>query len=254
MQEKKEIRWIWIFVIGTYLVSGMGYLLCLVCEVAYFIPILAPIAFAFVVVHISKKAIRIPWKGSVGTGLLVGAAIPIGYLGITFFLMLCLGHKVEGSRLTPEFLIELFLVWPFAAVCEEVGWRGVLLPLLKKVTSYEKACLFDGVIWFGWHIPLLLNRELVTEFPLWQGACFFLIEVLCITFIMGALSDSKYGASIWVYISLHAVHNILIQAMVKAFGEGQAKLINDGGYLINLVLLVAAALFGWTRIRKRKKR
>ncbi len=110
------------------------------------------------------------------------------------------------------------------------------------------------VIWFGWHIPLLLNRELVTEFPLWQGACFFLIEVLCITFIMGALSDSKYGASIWVYISLHAVHNILIQAMVKAFGEGQAKLINDGGYLINLVLLVAAALFGWKRIRKRKKR
>lgn len=42
------------------------------------------------------------------------------------------------------------------ALGEEIGWRGFLVPELAQVTSYSKVSLFVGVIWAGWHFPLLL--------------------------------------------------------------------------------------------------
>jgi membrane protease YdiL (CAAX protease family) len=46
------------------------------------------------------------------------------------------------------------LIWPvMAALGEEIGWRGVLLPQLEAGLGLVPAALVIGVVWGVWHLP-----------------------------------------------------------------------------------------------------
>lgn len=51
--------------------------------------------------------------------------------------------------------LRLFLInlW-FAPLWEEIGWRGYLLPILRKRIGLGRASLFLGLIWGIWHFVL----------------------------------------------------------------------------------------------------
>ena len=44
----------------------------------------------------------------------------------------------------------------FAALGEEAGWRGYMMPHLKKQLGLLNGRLLGGVIWGVWHWPLML--------------------------------------------------------------------------------------------------
>jgi membrane protease YdiL (CAAX protease family) len=60
-----------------------------------------------------------------------------------------------GSLRWPDpALLVMALVWPaLAAVGEELGWRGFLLPRLEARLGLLPAALVLGVIWGVWHLP-----------------------------------------------------------------------------------------------------
>lgn len=76
------------------------------------------------------------------------------------------GQSVSIPELTVPMIIgigilvvvggPLVLINHVFAFGEEMGWRGFLLPKLMEVTSPAKAILISGIIWGGWHFPLLL--------------------------------------------------------------------------------------------------
>ena len=53
--------------------------------------------------------------------------------------------------LMPLFYIQLIF---FGGGHEELGWRGILQPLLDKKYTYWKSNLIVGLIWGIWHLPL----------------------------------------------------------------------------------------------------
>ena len=44
----------------------------------------------------------------------------------------------------------------FAALGEEVGWRGALYPYLKEKLGVTKGRIVGGVIWGSWHWPVMI--------------------------------------------------------------------------------------------------
>ena len=51
-------------------------------------------------------------------------------------------------------LLLLALLWPLmAALGEEIGWRGLLLPRLSERLGLLPAALLIGLIWGVWHLP-----------------------------------------------------------------------------------------------------
>jgi membrane protease YdiL (CAAX protease family) len=57
--------------------------------------------------------------------------------------------------LSSGLLVSLFLR---GAMGEELGLRGFALPRLQQHTTPTRASLIIGVLWAGWHLPILLDR------------------------------------------------------------------------------------------------
>lgn len=82
------------------------------------------------------------------------ASRPFGIVGTYAVIMLTFG----------------FIVNCFAALGEELGWRGLLVPELAKATTFTKTALLSGAIWAVWHWPVMLSGEYnSTGTPLWFG-------------------------------------------------------------------------------------
>lgn len=242
MRDKKNVlQWIILFVIGVYLISGLGYFVCFyISPIGYFIPILAPIIWGGFVIGLSGKTINIHYRDHILMGSVIGSGIPSIYVVILALGIIGIKGSMEGNCVTIAFVFQNALIWLFAAICEEVGWRGVLFPLLRKITGYWQSCVAVGIIWYGWHLPLILKGELLGAFSSLQAMFLFFVEIMSLTFIMGAVSKTQYGYSIWPFIMMHAIHNLLIRVLVEYVGKEWSWLVDDGGYLLNLILIIFA--------------
>jgi membrane protease YdiL (CAAX protease family) len=90
---------------------------------------------------------------------------------------------------------------------EEFGWRGLMFPLLYRVKPWLGFGV-GGLIWFGWHVPLLFIMPNTGAFTPWQHAgnvALLAVGSVC-TFAFLAYVYAKSG-SIWVASFTHAVLN-----------------------------------------------
>lgn len=65
-----------------------------------------------------------------------------------------LPDKVTGTQ---QVWILVFLTSFIPCFGEEFGWRGYMLPRLAKRFSPRKAVLIHAVIWWVWHLPVLIG-------------------------------------------------------------------------------------------------
>jgi membrane protease YdiL (CAAX protease family) len=99
-----------------------------------------------------------------------------------------------------------------SATGEEIGWRGLLVPELTKVTSFPKVALISGIIWAVWHLPAILFADYnLPGIPKWYAGLMFTIMVLGISFAFDWLR-LKSG-SLWTAAILHASHNLFVQVI-----------------------------------------
>lgn len=97
----------------------------------------------------------------------------------------------------------------FAALGEELGWRGLLVPELARETSFTATALISGAIWVVWHAPIVLFADYNNAgAPRWFGLICFTVLVFGIG-IVATWLRLKSG-SIWPSVLLHASHNIFI--------------------------------------------
>ena len=76
--------------------------------------------------------------------------------------------------------IPVALIWPlFAALGEELGWRGYLLPELQKRYSSLASSFIVGIIWGLWHIPTVYLAY--RQFGVWAVIAFiFVVHIFAI--------------------------------------------------------------------------
>jgi uncharacterized protein len=104
------------------------------------------------------------------------------------------------------------LISCLSAMGEEIGWRGLLLPHLVKLTGFTRGTLITGVIWVFWHSFIILMVDYNSRgLPLWYSWLCFAVMVIGISFAFSWLrlkSGSFYPA-----VVLHATHNLFIQGL-----------------------------------------
>lgn len=115
---------------------------------------------------------------------------------------------VSSLELTslPLYLMPLVFIQliAFGGGHEELGWRGVLQPILDKKFSYWLSDFIVGVIWGIWHVPLwFIIGDSHQGFPF----ILFLIYTIFLSFVLGLLY--RQTQSVGYCILFHTFANLL---------------------------------------------
>ena len=140
-------------------------------------------------------------------------------LGNLFKLLICsnafdtklvkeAGLEESFTYVYPLIAISSAAILSFAALGEEEGWRGYMMPKLIRLMGMKKALFVGGIIWGLWHAPLTcIGHNFGTDYP---GFPYLGILVMCIMCIlMGILFTflTIRTQSIWPATIMHAVNN-----------------------------------------------
>jgi membrane protease YdiL (CAAX protease family) len=131
------------------------------------------------------------------------------------------------------------------ALGEEIGWRGLLVPELAKITSFTKTALISGIIWAAWHMPVIfLTGYYQGEgTPVVYSAACFAVMIVSGSFAYAWLR-LKSG-SLWTAAFLHASHNVFLDALSRITGNTgiTAYIIGEFGIGLALTSVVVAYVF-----------
>ncbi|MCE1254068.1 MAG: CPBP family intramembrane metalloprotease, partial [Anaerolineae bacterium] len=132
-----------------------------------------------------------------------------------------------------------------SALGEEIGWRGLFVPELAKITSFQKTALISGAVWAAWHLPLILFADYnLSGAPKWYAALMFIVMVMGISFVFAWLR-LKSG-SLWTAALLHASHNLFVQGIFTPLTGTTSitpYIIDEFGVGLALAALVLAFIF-----------
>ena len=145
------------------------------------------------------------------------------------------------------------LINMFAALGEEAGWRGYMMPHLKEQLGLLNGRLLGGVIWGVWHWPLMLlvGYEYGTNY---LGAPVLGLFVWCIVcFALNTLLDWLYEKTgcIWVPSIAHGAFNAVAALFVVLTNPADSYYNVLGPApigLIGMLPMLAAAV--WLTLRK----
>lgn len=200
----------------------------------------------------------------------LGAAyvLPLLYAGPVYLLAWLTGiggfdahgwnAAATGFRFDPAPFPGLFVLFSWGMIIslltatgEELGWRGLLVPELAKLTGFRNTALISGAIWAAWHMPLIiLAGHHGGATPLAYSMACFTIMVMGLSFLMTWL---RFAAdSVWPCALLHASHNLFIQ------GIFDAATVDRGGTAwftgeFGAGLAVMGLLFGWWALRRARR-
>jgi membrane protease YdiL (CAAX protease family) len=143
-------------------------------------------------------------------------------------------------RLTVDMVGPLIL-----ALGEEIGWRGLLVPELAKMTSFTKTALISGIVWAAWHMPAIFLADYNSGgTPDWYAAIMFALMIIATSFAYAWLRLKS--SSLWPAVLLHASHNQFIQGIFdKLTGNTSATpyIIGEFGVGLALTSIVVAYIF-----------
>ena len=179
-------------------------------------------------------------------GLFVGQAFGVYHLDLVHFsgFKELIEAKLAGRPLPAAMpplavlvVIQLIAAVVFApvnaiaAVGEEIGWRGFLLPRLMPLGALP-AVVIGGVIWGLWHAPLILLGYNYGHIPAWQAlGC---MSAMCV--VLGACLG-------WLRLRTGSVWPSAIGHGAINAGAGFFAVLGTAGETVDVT---QASVLGWT--------
>jgi membrane protease YdiL (CAAX protease family) len=133
---------------------------------------------------------------------------------------------------------------------EEVGWRGVMYPMLKDKLGRVKGMILGGVIWGAWHWPIMVFAGYEYGLEYW-GAPFLGMAMFCLyATVAGIILDVLYEKTkcIWVPSVGHGAINATVGVPVLMLNAEFADQLTIGPlpngiiamipYIITAILLL----------------
>jgi membrane protease YdiL (CAAX protease family) len=119
---------------------------------------------------------------------------------------------------------------------EEIGWRGYMLTRLVDA-GVPHPLLASGLIWAGWHLPLILSGQYAAGPHPALSAAIFVVSVIGMALVIGILR--LRSGSVWPAIILHAAWNAVIQGPFdrSATGPAATTWVGESGVLVASVIL-----------------
>jgi membrane protease YdiL (CAAX protease family) len=189
-----------------------------------FVLMWCPAAAGFVSALLARRRITaFGWRWP-GVGFMGGAyAIPVLYAAVAYGAVWALGFgrpslqhffMVTHRPFMPIIVLVVtvgVLGSCLAALGEEIGWRGFLVPVLASRFGLTGAALMSGVIWTCWHVPLIVFADYHGGGPAWFSVTCFAVLVMAVAFLFAWMR--MVSGSVWPCVMLHAVHNTVVQAV-----------------------------------------
>lgn len=193
------------------------------------------------------------WGRGTVRGLLWGATIPFA-TGLAMFSVAWISgaapvdpaklSKILSFAFIPYFLVGM-MVSCIAALGEEIGWRGLLVPELARCTGFSGVALISGAIWTAWHVPLILFGSYhAPGSSVWLSLAAF-IPVAMASGIAQAWLRLASG-SIWGSVLMHGSWNYFIQVFFPYFTQQTPtgeKMLGEFGWLAPLLAVLIAPVF-----------
>jgi hypothetical protein len=151
----------------------------------------------------------------------------------------------------PVFSVKLDMVGPLIlALGEEIGWRGLFVPELAKMTSFTKTALISGVVWATWHMPAIFLADYNSGgTPNWYAAIMFAVMIMATSFPYAWLRLKS--ASLWPAVLLHTFHNqFVIGILDKLTGNTSATPYITGEFGVGLVLTSIVVAYVFWRMQR----
>ena len=132
------------------------------------------------------------------------------FVGLDLFVRLVSilsGGYVPPLGYSPALAAPLALLTLFTTtgpLGEELGWRGLALPMMQQRYSPLVAGLILGCIWGAWHIPAFLfsgNPQSINAFPL------YFVYLVCGAILMTVIYNAT-GGSLPLMIIVHWLLNL----------------------------------------------
>jgi len=132
-----------------------------------------------------------------------------------------------------------------AALGEEMGWRGFLVPELARFMSFTGVALVSGLIWSAWHLPLFLMGVYGADgTPMVYQLFFFTLLLVSNSVTMTYLRFKT--DSLWTAVFFHASGNVFIQkffAPLTLSNENSAWFTDEFGAIPALVAMAIGIYF-----------
>lgn len=187
--------------------------------------------------------------------LVLGAAIPVAYSLLAYSVVLALGGCGMDISHRPrplEFLIYLVPAL-FRVTGEEIGWRGVLFPLLRQRVSFRSACMISGFIWAAWHYASMAFGGYNNGSVHWYSFVNFTLMVMGATVLTSWLRE--HSGSLIPSILFHTSHNFVIQHVLDPMVVNKkytSYLTSEFGVALALVLVILSMAPWYQRLAIRR--
>jgi membrane protease YdiL (CAAX protease family) len=155
-------------------------------------------------------------------------------------LSLVLFNWAYGQTNKPDavynFIFYFIIILPLSALWEEIGWRGLLLPVLQNKFTPLKASIIIGFVWGLWHLPIYLALD-----PYGANTIYYFLFMFIGCFAISILQTWLYNStngSVFICIILHNAINTS-----AAYFYGNLKNAEFRPFIIWIVLLALTATY-----------
>lgn len=214
-----------------------------------------PAVAALVTTLIYQRNVRgLGWSPGKVKYLALGYLLPIVYAAVAYGFVWVSGlGAYDGASAVEKGGLAGFLISALTlgvlqsallALGEEIGWRGLLVPQMARITTVSRTALITGLIWGLWHVPLILFGGYNAGTPWWYALLCFTVLIVGMNFAFTWLRLAS--GSIWPTVLMHASHNLIIQGVfdkLTADTGSTAFFTGEFGLVLALLGIVVAIVF-----------
>ncbi len=154
-------------------------------------------------------------------------------------LSLLIFNWIAGQNIKPDnpynFVFYFILILPLSALWEEIGWRGLLLPILQEKYTALKASFIIGFIWGLWHLPIFLALN-----PYGDKTIIFFLIMFIGCFALSIVATWLYNSTKGSLLICILFHNAINTSAAYFYGNLKGEELRP--LIILVVLLIASAL------------
>jgi len=138
----------------------------------------------------------------------------VGNLSVLLQQALTYSQNISDNTAIILALIIMLPVTFITAFGEEIGWRGLMYPVMQRMWGWKKAIIISGGVWTLWHLPLVISGLYLQGTLIIYRVPVFIIEVFGLTVIFSWVRMKS--RSVWPAIVIHTAHNYIDQIIFQS--------------------------------------
>ena len=144
--------------------------------------------------------------------LLVAAVLMPAALAAAWGLQVLAGENLPAIEISPSTLGIFLILFVAGGIGEELGWQGLVYPLMRERWDALTSGLVLGSLWAIWHLVPFLQADRSSEWILWQSLTMLPLRIITVWLFVNA------GESVAIAILFHAMCNVA-QFSFPAYGS-----------------------------------